>query len=160
MSAIATTTVVPIEALPALREAAAPRRSLLGRRKDEFPSALARYGRALELFEFSGFILVTVLEYLSGRGIDLMQSQHDKVASAISSARGSTYVILGEEHRALTPKLSDTQHSSVELAAFFNDMNGASEGLEVGEAMLDGIRFLRRALEAVTPGKVVLLTVL
>jgi len=39
-------------------------------------------------------------------------------------------------------------------------MNGASEGLEVGEAMLDGIRFLRRSLEAVTPGKVVLLTVL
>ena len=156
MSAIATTTAVPIDALPALQAAAAPRKSLLGGRKDEFPLALARHGRPLELFEFSGYVLETVLAYLSERGVDLVRSRHEEVARAITSARGSTYVILGEEHRALAQKLTDAQHAPAELAKFFNEMNAASEDPDVGEAMLGGIRFLRRALDAVDRETVVL----
>ena len=118
--------------------------------------ALARHGRPLELFEFSGYVLGAVLAYLSEKGIELTRSQHDEVARAITSARGSTYLILGEEHRPLAEKLTDAQQAPAELARFFNELNAASEGPEVGEAMLEGIRFLRRALDAVKTGTVVL----
>ena len=98
MSAIATTTEVPISALAALRDAAVPRKHLIGGPEDRFPLALARHGRALELFEHSGDLLATVLAYLDEKhGIDLMHSRHEEVASAITKARGSRFVILGEE---------------------------------------------------------------
>ena len=41
MSAIATTTVIPIAALEVVQAAAPPRKSLLGGKKDGFPTALA-----------------------------------------------------------------------------------------------------------------------
>jgi hypothetical protein len=149
VSSIATTTAIPLAALEAVRAAAAPRSSILGGKKDEFPIALARHGRALELFEHSGDLLRTVLVYLGERrGIDLLHSRHDEVACAISAARGSTFVILGEEHVPLAGRLT------------FNALNDASEGPEVGEVMREGIQFLRRALEAVTPGTVVLVAIL
>ena len=157
----ATTTSIPLAALGAVRAAAAPRRSILGGRKDEFPIALARHGRALELFEHSGHLLGTVLAYLGEkRGIDLLHSRHDEVASAITAARGSTFVILGEEHVPLAGRLAEVDATPEELAAFFNGFNGASEGPEIGEAMREGIQFLRHALEAVTSGTVVLVTIL
>ncbi len=157
MAAIATTTAVGVGALPALRAAATPRRTLLGRR-DDFPVALARHGRGLELFESPGEVLATVLAYLvEARGIDLARSSHAAVAAAIGSARGSTYLILGEEHRALLPSLADAPVSPVELARFFNRFNRATEGEQVGQAMLEGLRFLRRAIESTGPDTVVLL---
>lgn len=161
MSAIATTTALPVTALEAVRAAAPPRRSLLGGKKDGFPSALAKHGRALEVFEYSGYLLATLLVYLDEKhGIDLMHSRHDEVASAITQARGSTFFILGEEHLSLAGKLLGIRASVDELAGYFNAFNESQEGPEIGEAMRDGIRFLDRALEAVTPGSVVLLALL
>lgn len=161
MSSIATTTAIPLAALGTVRAAAGPRKSILGGKKDEFPIALARHGRALELFEHPGYLLGTVLVYLREKwGIDLLHSRHDEVASAITTARGSTFVILGEEHVPLAGRLTEVHATTEELAAFFNAFNDASDGLEVAEAMREGIRFLRRALEAVTPGTVVLVAIL
>ena len=161
MSAIATTTEVPISALAALRDAAVPRKHLIGGPEDRFPLALARHGRALELFEHPGEVLATVLAYLDEKhGIDLMHSRHEEVASAITKARGSRFVILGEEHLPFAGKLTDVGAGADELAAFFNAFNERHEEPEVGEAMREGIRFLQRALEAVTPGNVVLVAIL
>jgi len=161
MSAIATTTVIPIAALEVVKAAAPPRKSFLGGKKDGFPTALAQHGRALEVFEGSGYLLATVLVYLDEKhGIDLMHSRHDEVASAITKARGSTFFILGEEHLSHAGKLTGIGTSVDELAGYFNAFNEAQEGPEIGEAMRDGIRFLARALEAVTPGNVVLLAIL
>jgi hypothetical protein len=159
--AIATTTAIPIVALEAVRAAAPPKKSLLGVRKDSFPMALARHGRALEVFEHSGQLLGTVLAYLDEkRGIDLRHSRHDEVASAITRARGSPFFLLGEEHLPLAGKLTDVGAGVEELTAFFNAFNRTSEGPEVGEAMREGIEFLRRTLEEVGPETVVLVAIL
>lgn len=158
---IATTTAIPIAALAAVRAAAVRKKSLVGGTKDSFPTALARQGRALELFEHSGQVLGTVFVFLDEkRGIDLRHSRHDEVASAITRARGSPFFILGEEHLPLAGKLTDVDAGVEELRAFFNAFNETSEGPEVGEAMREGIEFLRRALEAVSPETVVLVSIL
>ena len=100
--AIATTTAIPVAALKAVRAAAARKKSLVGGTKDSFPMALARHGRALEVFEHSGQVLGTVFVFLDKkRGIDLRHSRHDEVASEITRARGSSFFILGEEHLPL-----------------------------------------------------------
>ena len=157
---IATTTAIPLAALEAVRAAAIRKKTLLGHEKDEFPVVLARHGQALELFEHPGEVLATVLAYLhQKRGIDLARSRHAEVAAAISKARGSTFLLLGEEQVPLAGSLTDTD-AREELIAFFNGLHGAGDGPDVGEAMRDGIRFLRRALEAITPGTVVLVAIL
>jgi len=159
--AIATTTAIPIPALDTVRAAASRRRTLLGHEKDEFPIALARHGRALEVFEHSGSVLGTVFAYLrEKRGLDLTHSRHDEVASAITRARGSSFFILGEEHLRLSDELTDAGAAPDELAAFFDAFNQARNGREVGDAMKEGIQFLQRALEGVTPGTVVLVAIL
>jgi hypothetical protein len=159
-SAIATTTALPLSELPALRGVARPRKTLLGWPKDLFPEALARYGRALEVLDPSGPTLSALLVYLERRGIDLARSSHEETAQAISSARGSTYLILGEEHLRHASMLEEARYSPAELAGFFNELHGTSEGVEVGERMREAVGFLRRALEAVSPGNVVLLAML
>lgn len=157
---IATTTAIPVSALEAVRAAAPPKTTLLGFKKDEFPMALARHGRALELFEHSGAVLMTAFVYLEKRGIDLMHSRHEEMGSAITKARGSPFFLLAEEHLRFAGKLEESGAGIDELAAFFNAVNEAHEGPEVGEAVRDGIEFLRRALDEVTAGTVVLVAIL
>jgi len=158
---IATTTALPISALEAVRAAAPPKTTFLGFKKDEFPMALARHGRGLELFEHSGAVLRTAFLYLDEkRGVDLMHSRHEEVASAITKARGSPFFLLGEEHVPLKGELVQDDAGIDELAAFFNEHNEVHEGPEVGEAVRDGIEFLRRALDEVTAGTVVLVAIL
>jgi hypothetical protein len=161
VASIATTTAIPVAALDAVRVAAFRRKSLLPGEKDEFPLALARHGRALELFEHPGQILVSVLAILAEKqGIDLRSSRHAEAAAAISGARGSTFLILGEEHLPLADRLTDDGVTDAELAGFHGALIGTRAGTEVAEAMREGIRFLRRALESVGPGTVVLLALL
>lgn len=160
MSAIATTTAVPASALPALRRAARSRNTLLGWKKDLFPEALARHGRALEVLDPSGDPLDALLVYLERRGIDLARSRHDETAREISSARGSRYLILSEEHLPLAATLDEALYAPAELTAFFNELQGRSEGIEAGERMREALGFLRRAVEAVSPGTVVLVAIL
>jgi hypothetical protein len=152
---IATTTAIPVAALEAVRAAAPRRKTLLGVEKDEFPVALARHGRALEVFEHPGNVLAAILARLAAKGLDLEHSCQDEVAAAISKARGSRFVILAEEHVPLAGRLVDSALSREDLAA----LGDAGEGVDPG-AMLEGVRFLRRALEAVTPGTVVLVAIL
>jgi hypothetical protein len=160
VSAIATTTAVPVSALPALRRAARPRNTLLGWKKDLFPEALARHGRALEVLDPSGDPLDALLGYLERRGIDLARSRHDETAREITAARGSRYLILSEEHLTLAATLDEALYPPAELTAYFNELHGRSEGHEAGERMREALRFLRRAVEAVSPGTVVLVAIL
>jgi hypothetical protein len=161
VASIATTTAIPVVALDAVRVAALRRKSILPGEKDEFPLALARHGRALELFEHPGHILVSVLAYLAEKqGIDLRSSRHAEAAAAISDARGSTFLILGEEHVSLAGELIDDGVTEAELAEFHDAFTGTRAGTEVAESMREGVRFLRRALESVAPGTVVLLALL
>lgn len=161
MSSIATTTAIPVHALAAIRAAAVRRKSILPGEKDEFPVALARHGQALELFEHPRHLLETVLAFLGDRrGVDLRRSGHAGVAAAISRARGSTFLILDQEHLPLAAKLTDAGVTVEELAGFHGAFTGTRASPEVAQAMREGIRFLRRALESVSPETVVLLAIL
>lgn len=161
LASIATTTVIPVAALDIIRAAAVRRKSILPGEKDGFPLALAVHGQGLELFEHPGQLLGTVVDYLAEkRGVDLRRSRHHEAAAAISRARGSTFLILDEEHLPLVGKLTDPSVGNAELAGFHDALTGTRAGPEVAEAMREGIQFLRRALESVAPGTVVLLAVL
>jgi hypothetical protein len=161
VSAIATTTAVPLSALPALRRAARPRSTLLGWTKDLFPEALARHGRAMEVLDPSGEPLDALLAWLEQRrGIDLSRSAHDETAREISTARGSRFLILSEEHLPHLAKLDESLSAPGELATFFTELHGRDVGEREGERMREALGFLRRAVEAVGPGTVVLLAML
>lgn len=161
LASIATTTAIPVAALDAVRAAAVRRRSILPGEKDEFPLALAVHGRALELFEHPGHLLLAVIAYLAEkRGVDLSRSRHGEAAAAISRARGSTFLILGEEDVPLAAKLADAGVSAEEIIGVHDAFTGTSAGPEVADGMREGIRFLRRALESVAPGTIVLLAIL
>jgi hypothetical protein len=150
-----------VSALPALRRAARPRRTLPGWKKDLFPEALARHGRALEVLDPSGDPLTALLLYLERRrGIDLARSRHDETAREIGAARGSRYLVLSEEHLPHAGKLDEGLCTPAELTAFFNELHEGNEGEEVGQRMREALAFLRRSLEAVSPGTVVLLAML
>ncbi len=97
-----------------------------------------------------------MLAYLAERrGVDLRRSRHEAVASALTQARGSTFLVLGEEHLPLAGRLSEAEaNATTEELTTFAGASGSPE------AMREGIQFLRRALEAVTPGTVVLLAIL
>jgi len=160
-ASIATTTAIPVAALDSLQAAAVRRKSILPGEKDEFPLALARHGRALELFERPGQLLLSALAFVAERqGVDLGRSRHAGTAAAISSARGSTFLILDEEHVPLAWKLTDAGVGAGELTGFHEAFTGTRAGVEVADGMLEGIRFLRRALESIAPGTVVLLAIL
>ena|GEM_PF-403364 len=160
MSAIATTTAVPVSGLPALCRAARPRSTLLGWKDDLFPEALARHGRALEVLDPSGETLDAVLLYLERRGIALSRSSHEETAREISAARGSRFLVLSEEHLSHLAELDEALHAPEELAAFFGQLHGGSVGGREGERMREALGFVRRAVEAVGPGTVVLLAML
>ena len=160
MSAIATTTAVPVSALPALRRAARRRSTLLGWKKDLFPEALARHGQALEVLDPSGEPLDGLLLYLERRGIDLSRSAHDETAREISAARGSRFLILSEEHLSHLVNLEDSLFAPRELAAFLGELHGRTVPETEGERMREALGFLRRGIEAVAPGTVVLLAML
>ena len=158
---IATSTVVPVSALPALRRAARPKMTLLGWKKDLFPEALARHGRALEVLDPSGDPLNALLIYLERRrGVDFSRSAHHEAAREISAARGSRYLVLSEEHLAHVAELDEAFFAPAELAAFLAELQSRSVGETEGERMREALGFLRRAVEAVSPGNVVLVAML
>jgi hypothetical protein len=109
----------------------------------------------------SGEPLTALLLFLQRRrGIDLARSRHDETAREIGEARGSTYLILSEEHLPRAAELDERLYTPAELTAFFNDLRRRNEGEGVGERMREALGFLRRALEAVGPGTIVLLAML
>lgn len=160
-ASIATTTAIPVAALDEIRAAAVRRKSILPGEKDEFPLALARHGRALELFEYPGHLLLAVLAFLAeAQGADLRRSRHAEAAAAISRARGSTFLILDEEHAPLAGTLAEAAIATDALSRFHDAFTGTRAGPEVADGMREGIRFLQRALESAAPGSVVLLAIL
>ena len=133
---------------------------MLGWKEDLFPEALARHGRALEVLDPSGEPLDALLVYLERRGIALSRSRHDETARQLSAARGSRFFILSEEHLPHLSKLDEALYEPRELAAFLAELHGRSAGETEGERMREALGFLRRAIEAVGPGTVVLLAML
>ena len=160
MSAIASFILIPKAALPELRTAAVPKKGWFGGTKDHFYGFLRQRGREVSHYEWSGFVIATLLVYLQqNRQIDLMKAQGDDLSAFLSEKRKGTWFALGAGHKNLyLAKLSPDSFSEPEMRDFYNKFNASNEA-EIGKAMLDGVRSIRESLNAVEDDSVVLLNI-
>ena len=157
MSAIASFIILPKSALPELREAAVPKKGFFGGAKDRFHDFLRTRGREATSYEWSGYVLATVLPFLEERKIDLMRSEHDDLSSHLSRERKSTCFIFTSGHKsAYLAQLSPESYSEAELRDYCNEFNGSSDD-DAGKPMIDGIRAIHESLRQLDDGSVVLL---
>jgi hypothetical protein len=157
MSAIASFILLPKSALPELCEAAVLKKGLFGGVKDRFPDFLRTRGRVAASYNWSGYVLATVLSFLEERQIDLMKSEHDDYSSHISKERESTCFIFTPAHkRAYLAQLSPESYSEPDLRDYCNEFNGSSE-VDAGKPMLDGIRAIHDSLRLLDDESVILL---
>lgn len=157
MSAIASFVLLPTSALSELREVAVPKKSFFGGAKDRFHDFLRTRGREAASYDWSGYVIATVLPYLVERQIDLMKSEHDELASHLSTERKSTCFIFTPAHKsAYLAQLSPESYFEVELRDYCNEFNGSSED-DAGKPMLDGIRAIHESLSHLDDDSVILL---
>jgi hypothetical protein len=160
MSAIASFLRVRESDLQGLREAAIPVKRLFRAPRDGFWEYLRARAEPVLEFGGSGHIFGTLFSFLDEkRGIDFMKSRHADLATFLSTTRGSTCFFLTVDHRdrhrdALEPKSFD----GADLRAYYNDFNETDEPA-AEEAMFDGIKALRAALDAVHKDSVVFLNI-
>ena len=158
MSAIASFIQLPSNALVGLRAAAVPKKTFFGSVRDKYDEYLRQNGRPVAEYPWSGYVLATLLPYLKGRGIGLMDSEHDELATFLTNARGATHFIFTHDQKlAYLDKLSEP-FSEDELRDYYNDFNGAAEA-EAGKPMLDGITAFRDSLAAIDKDSVVLFSI-
>jgi hypothetical protein len=157
MSAIASFILLPKSALSELHEAAIPKKGFFGGVKDRFHDFLRTRGREAASYDWSGYVIATVLPYLEGRQIVLMKSEHDELSSHLSEERKSTCFIFTPAHkRAYLAQLSPESYSEAELRDYCNEFNGSSED-DAGKPMLDGIRAIHDSLRQLDDDSVILL---
>jgi hypothetical protein len=113
----------------------------------EFWEGLGRETITLIEYAWSGDVLATLLPYVDEQGIDLMHSDHDEVAAAISQTRERSVLVLTSDHRErYVARLDPSAFDGAMLRRYYEKFNEtAAEGVEY--AMLDGIAFLRDTLE-------------
>ena len=159
MSAIASATVLPPAALAQLQTAATPVQRFLRAPRDDFPAVLKRTGHELPPYNGDGFVFATLLPYLKDRGIDLLTSEHDGVARQLCKARGASLFVLTPAQRAAAlVQLDDANFTVADLQTYYERFNERSAP-GAGVAMMEGIRFLRSVLQAITPTTVALLQI-
>jgi hypothetical protein len=159
MSAIASFILMPKSALDALREAAPPKRSWLGKPKDIYNDFLAQHGRVVARYEWSGYILATLLPYLEEQKIDLMHADFDELSTYLTQKRGKTHFIFTDAHkRAHLARLAPQSFSEAELRDYYNEFNATSEP-EAGKAMLDGIRAIEQSLQSLDESSVIVFSI-
>ena len=122
------TTLDSLAALGAVRAAAAPRRSILGGRRTSF--RLRSPGMGVPWRSSSPWASrcrrCSVSRREAGHRPPPLASRRDRPGD--HPARGSTYLILGEEHLPLAASLDETRYPPEELTAFFNDVHDAKRG--------------------------------
>src|SRR6266498_958778 len=99
MSAIASFIQLPTSALGGLRSAAVPKSTPRASTLDKYDQYLQQNGRPVAEYPWSGYVLATLLVFLQQRGIDLMHSEQDDLATFITNARRATHFIFTDAHR-------------------------------------------------------------
>ena len=160
MSAIASAFVISEAELPALCAAATPVKRLLRKPLDQFPEFLASHARQLPAFSESGFLFTTILLFLQGRGIDLMQGAQVVRAEELRRKRDLLLCIFltGDQREIYLPKLQHFQVSAGEMEQYFEAFTETKEP-GIGEALLQGVEYLRAVLAAVPDGGVVVFNI-
>ena len=145
MSAIASFTRIPVTALEELRT--------------DYDGCMERVGESVADYDWSGYVLATLLPYLDKRGIKLMKSGYDELAMQLSRDREATIFIFTSAHKvACLDQLSPAQFSVDEMRDYFNKFNATNE-MDIGEAMLDGIRSIHQSLSSLDAGSVIVLCI-
>ena len=159
MSAIASFIKLPKTVLDGLREVAVPKKRFFGAPRDSYPDYLQQHGRQVADYQWSGFVLATLLSYLEEQHqITLMDSEHDELGKFLTDSRKATHFIFTDAHkRAFLAKL-DGRFSEQGLRDYFREFNETDEP-EAGKWMLDGIRAFRQSLGAVDEGSVILFSI-
>ncbi len=158
MSAIASFIRVQTSSLPEIREAAVPKKAFFGGLKDTFDDTLKRKGKDVARYQWSGYVLATLLVCLEEQQIDLMKSEHDALSLYLSEKLQATCFILTNAHKKFLDQLSPELFSEDALRDYYNEFNASNES-DIGGAMLDGIRTFRESLESVDEKSVVLLLI-
>lgn len=106
-------------------------------------------------YEWSGYILTTLLPYLEERHqIDLMKSEFDGLSAFLVEKRGATHFIFTDAHkRDYLQKLAPDTFSEEQLRDYYNEFNETHDP-EVGKPMVDGIRAFQQSLRAVNESSV------
>jgi hypothetical protein len=138
--------VIHESALPIVQAAASPRKRIVRGTSNEFWDVLGRETITRFEYAWSGYVLATLLSYLDEQGIDLMHSDHDGVASAISQTRENSVFVLTSDHRErCVARLDPSAFDGAVLRRYYEEFNEtAAEGVDY--AMLDGIAFFRDTL--------------
>jgi hypothetical protein len=144
-SAIGQSFVISESALPTVQAAARPRKRIRGA-SDEFWDVLGRETITRIEYAWAGSILATLLPYLDEQGIDLLHSDHDEVASAISQTReGSVLVLTSDQRERYSARLDPSRFDGAVLRRYYEELNETAAE-DVDYAMLDGIAFFRDTL--------------
>jgi gluconate kinase len=145
-SAIGQSFVITESALPIVQAAAGSRKRILRGTSDEFWDVLGRETITRIEYSWSGHVLATLLPYLDEQGIDLVHSDDDEVASALSQTREASVFVLTSDHRErYLARLDPSTFDGAALRRHYEEFNEtAAEGVEY--AMLDGIAFFRDTL--------------
>lgn len=130
-----------------------------GKRQDHYWEFLSAHGREIGHYDWSGWVLATLLPYLHENDIDLDQSELDDLSAFLCAVRENSVFILTARHREkYLEKLDPAHYSESELHDYYVEFNEV-EFDEAGKAMLDGITLIRKSLEEVTPQTFVLLEI-
>ena len=145
-SAIGQSFVISESALPVVQAAVGPRKRILHGASDEFRDVLARETITRIEYAWAGSVLATLLPYLDEQGIDLLHSDHDEVASAISqTGEGSVFVLTSDQRERYSARLDPSRFDGAVLRRYYEELNEAAAE-DVDYAMLDGIAFFRDTL--------------
>jgi len=137
---------IPKTSLDGLRQAAA---------KDGFDSFLQQHGKSVANYQWSGFILATLLPYLDAQQIRLMKSEYEELATSLSQGMQATFFIFTDTHRkAYVDRLAPESFSEQKLCDYYNEFNATAEP-DAGKPMLDGIRAFRQSLSALDEDSVI-----
>jgi hypothetical protein len=146
MSAIASFTKLPKTSLDGLRQSAT---------QGSFHGFLQQHGKPVADYEWSGFILATLLPYLDEKQIQLMSSEHDELATFLSQRLQATCFIFTDAHRqAYVTRLAPDSFSEEKLGAYYNEFNATDEP-DAGKPMLESIRAFQQSLSALDGDSVI-----
>src|SRR4051812_6719413 len=132
-----------------------PRRLRQATAQGGFDRFLEQHGKSVADYEWSGFILATLLPYLDEQQIHLMKSEHDELATFLSQSLQATCFIFTDAHRqAYASRLEPPSFSEQTLGDYYNEFNATDEP-DAGKPMLDGIRAFQQSLSAVDADSVI-----
>jgi hypothetical protein len=157
VSAIVSTYVLSQSDFPELLEAAHPKKRLFAKPLDRFHVFLRSRGRALPIYDGSGFIFAPLFPFLKERGINIMDGAHGELARQLQQLRGALlYLFLDPGHKGTNlERLKNLSLSAQEFETFYAQFN-ESDATGAGDAAIRAVAYLILAIEAIPGDGVVL----